>query len=143
MIGSTLKLALLTDFSSSCRELYLSAELTPGFLTFLNGLKGPKYIASGSSQEELKEVFDKRGLTQYFKEIFGSPTTKAENIRKIIGTEQSQNTVMFGDALSDLDAAEENGIDFIAYTPFSNVKQRITNAASERGYSVVNDWRDE
>ncbi|XQF90886.1 hypothetical protein ACOBV8_05925 [Pseudoalteromonas espejiana] len=47
---------------------------------------------------------------------------------------------MFGDALSDLEAAKINQIDFIAYTPFTNVLLALKEASSVAGFTVIESW---
>ena len=63
---SQLELIILEEFSKHCRTLYMSAKLTPGFMEFLVQCDGKRYVASGSEQNELREVFVKRGLNKYF-----------------------------------------------------------------------------
>ena len=103
----------------------MTANLTPGFTSFIERCNGKKYIASGSEQEELRGVFSKRGLDQYFDGIFGSPTGKAKLVENILKKERSCNAVMFGDAESDMLSAQKNHIDFVFYKPFSKVKNKM------------------
>jgi phosphoglycolate phosphatase-like HAD superfamily hydrolase len=133
---------LLNAYSSKCKTLYLSAELTPGFIEFIDGLNGPKYVASGSEQGELRDVFRKRGLDIYFEQVFGSPVRKPKLISDILSIESTNKAVMFGDALSDLDAAIDNGISFIAYLPFSNVKKLLANKAGKYNFTKIDDWKE-
>jgi phosphoglycolate phosphatase-like HAD superfamily hydrolase len=131
---------VLQLFSEQCRSLYLSAKITPGFMTFIEQLDGDKYIASGSEQNELRAVFKQRRLEQHFTGILGSPTPKAELVKNIIEAMPNRNTVMFGDALSDLQAAQNNQIDFIGYTPFSNVPDLLTEQTQAAGFTVIDAW---
>jgi phosphoglycolate phosphatase-like HAD superfamily hydrolase len=133
--------SILKSYSNQCKALYLKAEITPGFITFITKLSGNKYIASGSEQEELREVFRLRGLDTYFKDIYGSPTVKVDVVANILSQEySSQNAMMFGDALSDLNAAVDNNIDFVAYLPFSNVKTQLTEEANKYDFPQINHW---
>ena len=135
-----LEMNLLEDFSKQCRSLYLTAELTPGFISFLQQCQGKRYVASGSDQTELREVFIQRGLDVYFDAIFGSPTTKTELIEKILKIEKNSNAVMFGDAESDMISAEKNNINFVFYSPFSNVKEKMGQTCNLNGYLVIDDF---
>ena len=54
---------ILTNYSSQCKSLYLKADITPGFIPFIESLSGSKYVASGSEQQELRDVFNQRGLS--------------------------------------------------------------------------------
>ncbi|MDP5254339.1 MULTISPECIES: HAD family hydrolase [unclassified Vibrio] len=131
---------VLQFFSEQCQSLYLTAPMTPGFVELIEQLDGEKYIASGSEQNELRAVFKQRGLEQYFAGIFGSPTPKAKLVKNIIEAMPNSNTVMVGDALSDLQAAQHNHIDFIGYTPFSNVPELLTEQTQTAGFTVIDTW---
>ncbi len=137
---SELEQLILADFSKQCRELYLSADLTPGFLSFIAACEGKKYVASGSEQGELREVFAKRDLDQHFNGVFGSPTAKSDLIKQILDVEQSTNAVMFGDAESDFLAAQQNCIDFIFYSPYSNVRERLLKLSQHEKFPVLRKW---
>ena len=134
------KQSILDAYSMQCKSLYLQAELTPGFIDFITPLKGNKFIASGSEQQELRDVFNTRDLDSYFDGIFGSPTKKSDLVANILDITESNNTVMFGDAISDLEAAKINKIDFIAYTPFSNVIEALVEESKAYGFSAVESW---
>ncbi|MCG9778637.1 HAD family hydrolase [Photobacterium damselae] len=131
---------LLADFSKQCRVLYLSAELTPGFISFIEQCQGRKYVASGSEQGELRDVFVQRNLNKYFNGVFGSPTPKVELIKRILETEKNTNAVMFGDAESDMLSAQQNGIDFIFYTPYSNVKEKMLEQCALHQHLIIDDY---
>lgn len=131
---------ILADFSKQCRTLYLSAELTPGFMVFLEQCKGKRYIASGSEQSELRDVFFRRCLDIHFDGIFGSPTPKAELIKHILEQEQNTNAVMFGDAESDMLSAQHNHIDFVFYSPYSNVKEKMIEQCHLQQHLIIDDF---
>ena len=131
---------ILQKYSEECKKLYLKAEITPGFIKFISSLDGKKYVASGSEQKELREIFHQRGLYIHFNEVFGSPTSKYELIKTILKWEGSRNAVMFGDSESDLTSAMKNEIDFIFYSPFSTVRARMLELCSLHQFPVVNDF---
>lgn len=136
-----LKSSLLTGYSNQCKELYLKANITPGFIEFILKLQGKKYVASGSEQSELREVLKKRGLDKYFEDILGSPTPKKELIRQIIAKEQcGVKAIMFGDAESDFYSANDNNIDFIFYSPFSNVKDKMLSLCESKDITVIDNY---
>jgi phosphoglycolate phosphatase-like HAD superfamily hydrolase len=144
--------SILISYASMCKKLYLNAEITPGFLDFIKWLQGKKFIASGSEQEELRAVFKQRELDILFDGIYGSPTSKSENIKNILQSTSScasksesqgkNHAIMFGDAVSDLQASITNNIEFIAYLPFSNVKQKLNLLSIEHGFSSYNSWSE-
>lgn len=132
---------MLDDFSNQCRSLYLSAELTPGFIGFLDKCQGKRYVASGSEQSELRDVFVQRGLDIYFDGVYGSPTPKIELIKQILDLEKNTNAVMFGDAESDLLSAQQNCIDFVFYARYSNVKAKMISLCALQQHQIINDFR--
>lgn len=132
--------SILSDFSKQCRALYLLAELTPGFLAFIEQCNGKRYVASGSEQSELRDVFIQRGLDVHFDGIFGSPKPKVEIIKQILAEEQNVNAVMFGDAESDMLSARQNNIDFVFYSPYSNVKKSMIEQCRIHQHLIINDF---
>jgi phosphoglycolate phosphatase-like HAD superfamily hydrolase len=76
----------------------------------------PKYIVSASPQGELNELTRARGLTPYFKGIFGGPGSKSALLRAILEKEdiRPSQVLMYGDKTSDLEAASDVGIQFVA-----------------------------
>lgn len=112
----------LSNYSSICKKMYQYADITPGaeqlLMKLLNSNKG-LYIASGSDQVELNEIFEKRGLNQYFKGIYGSPKTKSECTSLILEKNLNKKAVFIGDALSDMKTAKEYNLDFIYMSSFT------------------------
>ena len=97
-------------------ENVIKAPSVPGTLKFIKRNQGkyPMYVCSGAPKEELDELFRLRDLTRLFKEIYGSPTPKAENLRLIVekaGVDPAQ-VLMIGDSSTDLEAAQEVGTMF-------------------------------
>ncbi|MGV2989294.1 HAD family hydrolase [Vibrio sp. E150_011] len=137
---SELEQLILTDFSKQCRTLYLTAQLTPGFMSFLEQCKGKRYVASGSEQSELRDVFVQRDLDARFDGVFGSPTQKTELIRNILEQENNTNAVMFGDAESDMLSAQQNQIDFVFYAPYSNVKEKMIEQCHLHQHLIIDDF---
>lgn len=131
---------ILASFSKQCRTLYLSAQLTPSFMSFLEQCKGKRYVASGSEQSELRDVFVQRGLDIHFDDVFGSPTPKAELIQRILEQEQTTKAVMFGDAESDMLSAQYNHIDFVFYSPYSNVKEKMIELCHLHQHLIIDDF---
>ncbi|MDP2573121.1 HAD hydrolase-like protein [Vibrio penaeicida] len=137
---SDLELLVLEDFSKQCRALYLTAELTPSFMAFLEQCEGKRYVASGSEQSELRDVFVQRGLDAHFDGVFGSPTPKSELIRHILEQAQNTNAVMFGDAETDMLSAQQNHIDFVFYAPYSNVKEKMIEQCHLQQHLIIDDF---
>ena len=64
------------------------------------------FIVSGTPQEELVRIVDRRGLARHFAGVFRTPAEKPELIR-------AAACVFLGDAMTDHDAAEACGVPFI------------------------------
>jgi phosphoglycolate phosphatase-like HAD superfamily hydrolase len=133
---------LLKGYSGQCESLYLKANITAGFMDVIHRLKGKTFVASGSEQNELRSVFKQRELDSLFVDVYGSPTKKSDIVADILRQYQTSNAVMIGDALSDLDAAVVNCIDFVGYLPYSNVASALREAASEVGFSCIDSYAE-
>lgn len=131
---------ILVEYSSLCKELYLSADFSPGFVSFIEGLPGLKYIVSGSDEAELRDVFSKRNIDTYFQLILGSPTTKSFNLHQIKELHPELSIVMIGDAQGDLNAANHIKTDFIFYEKYSLVKEAMLSEQKTYQFPIISDW---
>lgn len=73
------------------------------------------YIISGTPTEEMREIINRRGLTDYFKGIYGSPDTKAVWTKRLMDEHgyQPNEGIWIGDALSDFKASKATDTFFI------------------------------
>lgn len=103
-------------FTDLCLQGVLGAEFVPGIMEFLEEWhrEKPLYVASGTPDYELKEIFVKRGLNRYFQGVHGTPPNKTALLRRIVEMAGvCANTVlMVGDSSTDLDAAIAVGTKF-------------------------------
>lgn len=136
------KVNLLAAYSKQCKSLYLLANLTPFITEVLCTSTAIKYVASGSEQQELIDVFEQRKLDGYFTKILGSPEKKVNNVANILAEQPSTKAVMIGDAVSDLEAAKDNNIDFIFYSPFSNVEAKVRDLCIKFNYRVIDSFEE-
>ena len=140
--ADSFKRELLNSYSEQCKELYLTAKITPFTEKLLIKSSAVKYVASGSEQGELIDVFHQRGLNDYFSGIFGSPEKKSVHLSNILKANLSSRAVMIGDAISDLEAAKDNNIDFIFYSPFSNVELKMRDLCLKYGYRIIDSFEE-
>jgi len=72
-------------------------------------------INSATPQVEIQEIIKARGMAEIFTTVLGSPSTKLENILKILNEYHctEDDVVFFGDAESDLMAASDAGVYFV------------------------------
>lgn len=72
-------------------------------------------INSATPEEEINTIVKSRSIDKYFSVVLGSPSSKEENLRnilKILKVDKDE-AIFFGDASSDMKAAEMLDIDFI------------------------------
>jgi HAD superfamily hydrolase (TIGR01549 family) len=107
---------LCNKFTELCYDEVLHAEFVPGAQDVLQAWVGrlPLYVASGTPQEELRAIFRDRGLTVFFRGVYGSPPGKADLLRAIASMENIDPgaMLMVGDSSTDLEAAEAVGAMF-------------------------------
>jgi phosphoglycolate phosphatase-like HAD superfamily hydrolase len=113
--------ALGDAFGTMVEDKVVASPWVPGAREFLDAHFGvlPLFIASATPQDELERIIEKRGMTRYFDDIFGSPPDKTEIIREIIGTHRLDpaGVLMIGDGRADYDAAIANGVRFVGRLP--------------------------
>jgi len=76
------------------------------------------FVISGTPTEEMKLIANKKGLSDCFKEILGSPTKKDVWTKYLLEKYnlKPKEVLFFGDAEEDRLAAEVNGVDFCHIT---------------------------
>lgn len=76
----------------------------------------PCFIATGTPEEEIRQIAGDLGIDGFFREIHGSPRHKDEIVGDILNRYALpvREVVFVGDAHSDMRAAEANGIHFVA-----------------------------
>jgi HAD superfamily hydrolase (TIGR01549 family) len=110
--------ALSQKFTQLVLTKVLCVPYVPGAEEFLNQCSGKMslFVVSATPQEELEYIIEKRGLKQFFNNVFGSPKRKEEHIKNILSENSvpAGSVVFIGDSLNDWKAAQETGIRFIA-----------------------------
>ena len=113
---------IINLYSKKSFELYLDANFTNKLLEFLGKYRNKNlFIASGGDEKELNKIFKIRKIDKYFKAIHGSPKKKNEIVKDIV--QKYRNSIMIGDAKSDMLAAKEAEIDFIFMREYSTNKK--------------------
>jgi len=106
-------------FSAIVFEAVVSAPMVPGALAALDDCRARGwrvFIVSGTPQDELTEIVERRGLSSRFDGIFGSPRRKGELLTAILkaGGWAGREMVFVGDAITDYDGAREAGTEYVA-----------------------------
>lgn len=113
--------ALAQRLTDMMEDQVVACPSIPGADEFLRRHAGrlPMFVASGTPEDELQRIVAKRGLAGVFVEVRGSPIHKRELIRDLITRHDLDvtRTVMVGDALTDLEAAQVNGLAFVGIVP--------------------------
>lgn len=109
---------LCSRFSELVLEEVVKCPFVPGATEFLNAFAHtlPCYITSATPESELSEILLRRGMTGFFRRVFGAPTSKADAVSAILAETgfMRHEAVYVGDALADYEAAKTNGVNFIA-----------------------------
>ena len=104
-------------FSQICFERICVCPFVPGAQEFLRALSSHirLSIASATPEVELEQIVAKRGIGHHFKYIFGKPTSKPDNLRRILELESLVpfDAIFVGDQISDWEAAHEVGVPFV------------------------------
>jgi phosphoglycolate phosphatase-like HAD superfamily hydrolase len=79
----------------------------------------PLFVASGTPQEELRAIIERRGMRGWFTGVYGAPATKTEIIAAVIAGHgcQSSRVLVIGDAMSDFEGALANHALFLGRVP--------------------------
>lgn len=105
-------------FSDLVFRKILEAPFVPGAREALTHLHArlPLFVASGTPEPELRDIVEKRGLTQFFAGVYGTPAEKPAIVRAIMDAHgwTADEILFVGDALSDFSAATTVGTRFVA-----------------------------
>jgi HAD superfamily hydrolase (TIGR01549 family) len=108
---------LCQRFSALVEDEVVGCDWVPGARELLASqfARRPLFVVSGTPQDELTRIVERRGLAPWFTEVHGSPPEKATTIRSILARHDlDPRTVLFvGDAAADWRAARETGVRFI------------------------------
>lgn len=111
--------SLAEQYNAICESGAAEAPEMPEASQVLSYLSGrfPLYVNSGTPETVLCRIVLKREWDHYFRGVFGSPSSKVENLVRISRLEgcRSENVMMVGDSRIDLEASLEFGCAFCAY----------------------------
>lgn len=110
--------ALAQQFADMVLAGVIAAPEISGAEAFIKKLKVSGkhvFVNTGTPQEEIAHIVKLRGLASYFDGVYGSPATKIQNLIKIEREHDIDFScaLFFGDASTDLEAANHFGIDFV------------------------------
>ena len=109
---------LSDSFAEIVVDAVVRAPYVDGALQFLreHAVKYRCYVTSATPQEEMRRIINTRNMNQFFRGVYGAPTTKKDAVRMTLDKEgvKPSQALYVGDALSDYRAASENGVPFVA-----------------------------
>lgn len=136
----------LSRYEKLCKDIYRDASLTPSVikvLSLLNNSGCKLYVASGSDEDELREVFNRRDLMKYFKDVYGSPKKKSECVSLILRDDIGvKKAVLIGDAVSDFKTAKEHNLDFIYMSEYTVQSSEQDEFCRKNANFVINTLND-
>lgn len=101
--------------------------------------KLPMYVCTGAPEKEVKMILEERGLKHFFEGIYGSPPVKSKLLELIVqkaAKVEPEETLMVGDASTDLMAAEIAGTLFYGTGP----DLKGGNYPWSKDLLPLNDW---
>lgn len=137
------KVELGRQFSDYVMDRVVKCPYVSGAKEFIEdyAAKLDLYIVSGTPQNEMRLIAEKRGLSKYFKGIFGSPEKKEQLIQKLIDSRgiKKEEVVFIGDSTEDYVGARTTGIKFVGRIGESNpfVKEKIHATVKD-----INEFRE-
>ena len=112
-------------FSILVKRKVIESNWVPGVLEFIRNKtnKQSYFIITDTPQDEIEEIINALKLTEFFHKIIGAPISKSNAIKSILESFciEAEQSIMFGDSMSDYQAATENGITFLLRRTSSNV----------------------
>ncbi|THB70553.1 MAG: HAD family hydrolase [Desulfobulbaceae bacterium] len=107
-----------TRFSALVIEEVIGSNWIEGAREYLEHIRNSElkvFVISGTPQDELRYIIEKKGLKDIFHEQLGSPIKKPAHITTLLKRYQLRpaDCVFIGDAFTDYDAAKDTGLHFI------------------------------
>jgi len=108
---------LASRYSDFVKNAVVECDPVPGALEFMKRNKKTHdlFVVSGTPQDELRDIVERRGWVGYFSGVYGSPSLKATIVNDLLSGRRlrAHETLFIGDALTDYHGAKEAGVPFI------------------------------
>jgi phosphoglycolate phosphatase-like HAD superfamily hydrolase len=128
------------EFADTVFRGVVECPMIPGAMEFLERFcpRLPAFVISGTPGPELERVVAARGLTKFFRGVFGSPDHKTAIGGRLLAEHRyDPRRVWFvGDATTDRDAARNLGVHFVGLdgphlTPFLAPQETVIRDLTE------------
>jgi phosphoglycolate phosphatase-like HAD superfamily hydrolase len=131
---------LLAQFTVLSRVGYHQHNPVPQAMRLVKAT-GPErcFVISGTDQNELREVFEAKGLSKHFADVLGSPRKKHQHIPDILHAHHCspEQALFVGDGSGDFDACQQTGVHFVYLAQMSewrDAEQVLSNAPNVSRY---------
>jgi phosphoglycolate phosphatase-like HAD superfamily hydrolase len=108
---------LLNKFSELVLQGVIDSPWVPGVCEYLKNYYSRSYfvLLTATPQNEIGFIVNKLGISEYFREIYGSPKLKTDMIADVLKRQdvKSSEAIMIGDSDVDMLAANANSITFL------------------------------
>ena len=95
----------------------MACPFTPGALEFLQtySARCPLFIATGTPEDEMQPLVERRRIASYFAGVYGSPRNKATILGDLMAERgwSPEEMVFVGDSIDDYHGAQTVGVPFI------------------------------
>lgn len=123
-LGDAELAALAERYTTIVVEKVIACDWVSGALGFLELARGTLalFVVSGTPEEELQSIVARRGMTDVFVEVRGSPPGKVAILRELLERHRLApgKAIFIGDSLVDWRAAEVCGLDFLGRVPLGH-----------------------
>ena len=97
------------------------------------------FVISATPQEEIRWIVKERRMEHLFKDVVGSPKSKKDNLSFL--TEEyglkAAESIFFGDAQADYEAAKDHGIQFVGIVDKSRELEKVLNITKIKNFSHI------
>ena len=104
----------LSRYALELDRVLAEIPLVEGVAQFIANSQYAFYVSSSSPESEVHEQLARHKLDMYFTGVYGQETPKEDALRQITARQPDAALVFFGDSVSDLAAALEAGVAFVA-----------------------------
>jgi HAD superfamily hydrolase (TIGR01549 family) len=120
---------LVNKFSDLVKLKVIESDYIKGAHNFIQNNNFLQFICTGTPEEEIIEITNKKNISSFFNDIYGSPKSKPQIIEILLNKYNlsANEVVFFGDALTDYNAALKCNIPFVGIKNNSTIFPKNTN----------------
>ena len=131
---------LANQFSRLVVQKVIDSPYVLGALEYIQKCtkKYKLFISTGTPTDEMKDILNERGIAKYFMEVYGSPEKKSVHLSKIMFKYNyyPNELIFYGDAATDIDAAEKANIPFVLIK--NSFNEKLVNSFKGK---IINNFK--